>query len=81
MSVRSMKFLPRLVALGLAGLSLTGCVVYPHGGGYAYGYAPSYYEPAYVAPAPVVVFGGGWGGGWGGDHDRGWGDGGGHHWH
>jgi hypothetical protein len=79
MSVNGMKIRTRilgpLVALTLAGLSLTGCVVYPHAG-YGYGYSSYYYEPAYVAPPPVVVFGGGWG--WH-DHDDGdWG--GGHHW-
>jgi hypothetical protein len=64
MTVRGMKRCKRalgLVAvLGLAGLSLAGCVYYPSG----YGYAPGYYAPAYVAPAPV--FGGVWIGGGGG---------------
>jgi hypothetical protein len=55
-------------ALIIAGLSLTGCVVYPDNG---YGGRQAYYAPAYIAPPPIVVVGGGWG--WGG----GWG----HHWH
>jgi len=65
------RLLSQIAALAIAGLSLTGCVVYPHGG---YAYAPTYYEPAYVAPPPVVVVGGGWG--WGGRWGGGWG----HHW-
>jgi len=68
MTVRAMKFSTRTIgmiaALGLAGLSLAGCVYYPSG--YGYGYAPGYYAPAYVAPAPV--YGGVVIGGWGGRH-------------
>ncbi|HUM09147.1 MAG TPA: hypothetical protein VLT37_09790 [Acidocella sp.] len=61
----SSRALARIAAVALAGASLAGCVYYPSG----YGYAPGYYaEPAYVAPAPVVV------GGW-------WGWGGHGHWH
>lgn len=70
MPIRKMKRSPRVIgmvaALGLAALSLAGCVYYPSGGGY--GYAPGYYAPAYAyGPAPVVVVHGGWGwgGGWG----------------
>jgi hypothetical protein len=49
-----------IAVLGLAGLSLAGCVYYPSG----YAYTPGYYAaPAYVAPAPV--YGGVWIGGWG----------------
>jgi hypothetical protein len=81
MTIRAIKLPTRalgaVLALGLAGVSLAGCVYYPSGYG-GYGYAPGYYAaPAYVAP-PVVIggwWGGGWGGGWGGDHD------GGGHWH
>ncbi len=68
MTVNGMKlptrWLAQAAALALTGLALTGCVVYPQRG---YTYAPTYYEPAYVAPPPVVVVGGGWGwgGGWG----------------
>jgi len=66
MTVRGMQRFKRrlgLVAvLGLAGLSLAGCVYYPSSG---YAYAPGYYAaPAYVAPAPV--YGSVWIGGWGG---------------
>lgn len=53
--------------LGILGLSLAGCVVYPgggyYGGGYGYGYAPA---PVYYGP-PVAFdfgFGGGWGHHW-----------------
>ena len=56
---RSKRALGLAAVLGLAGLSLTGCVYYPSG---YYGYAPGYYAPAYVAPVPVyggVWFGGG----------------------
>jgi hypothetical protein len=71
MTVNGMKlrtrWLAQAAALALTGLALSGCVVYPQRG-----YASAYYEPAYVAPPPVVVVGGGWG--WGG----GWR--GGHHW-
>lgn len=48
---RSKRTLSLIAALGLAGLSLAGCVYYPSG--YGYGYSPGYYAPAYVAPAPV----------------------------
>jgi hypothetical protein len=61
MTVRAMKLSTRTIgmiaALGLAGLSLAGCVYYPSG--YGYGYAPGYYAPAPVYGA--VVVGGGWG--------------------
>ena len=56
---RSRRTLGLIAALGLAGLSLAGCVYYPSG--YGYGYAPGYYAPA-VAPVPVygsVWIGGG----------------------
>jgi len=68
MRVPAMKFrkhsLAAIVALALAGMSLSGCVVYPNS--YGYGYGGGYYAPVYVAPPPVyggVVIGGGWG--WG----------------
>ncbi len=57
--------------LGLLGLA--GCVAYPAGGTYAYGYGyPAYGYgygyPAYGYAAPAVagtvVIGGGWHGGW-----------------
>lgn len=48
---RSKRALGLIAVLGLAGLSLAGCVYYPSG--YGYGYAPGYYAPAYVAPVPV----------------------------
>jgi hypothetical protein len=64
----SWRRLKAVVALGVIGLSLAGCVVYPSGG-YGYAGGGGYYGgPAYYAP-PVVV-GYGWGGGWGGG---GWG--------
>jgi len=67
MSFRNMKLSSRalgaMLALGLAGVSLAGCVYYPSG--YGYGYGPAY-APGYVYAPPVgVVVGGGWGGGWG----------------
>jgi hypothetical protein len=72
MRVTAMKFRKRSLglaaAIGIAALSLTGCVVYPDN----YGYGGGYYAPAYVAPPPVygsVIIGGGWGGGW---HGGGW---------
>ncbi len=67
MTVNATKFSVRRLALLLvAGASLAGCVYYPsgYGYGYGYGYGTGYYAPAYVAPAPVVVVGGGWGHGW-----------------
>ncbi len=65
MTVNATKFSVRRLALLLvAGASLAGCVYYPSGYGYGYGYGTGYYAPAYVAPAPVVVVGGGWGHGW-----------------
>lgn len=68
---------PLLLVLGLAA-ALGGCVAYPDGGYYGYGYPYGY--PA----GPTVGFGwGGWGGGWGGHHGD-WGDhdgGGGWHGH
>jgi hypothetical protein len=69
----SSRALGRIAALTIAGVSLTGCVVYPSG--YGYGYAPGYYSPgyAYAPPVGVVVGGGWWGGGWG---HGGWGHGG-----
>ena len=66
MAIRAMKLSSRgigaVVALVLAGMSLTGCVYYPSGYGYGYGYGPGYYGPAYVGPpVGVVIGGGGWG--------------------
>jgi len=60
------KRLPTWAALALATAALTGCVYSGSGYGprYGYGYAPDYYAPVYVAPAPVVVFGFGGGRGW-----------------
>jgi hypothetical protein len=68
----SSRALGRIAALAIAGVSLTGCVVYPSGG---YAYSPGYYAPgyAYAPPVGVVVGGGWWGGGWG---HGGWGHGG-----
>jgi hypothetical protein len=63
---RAKRALRLIAVLGLAGVSLAGCVYYPSG----YAYGPGYYAPAYVAPAPV--YGGVWFGGW---------HGGGGHWH
>jgi hypothetical protein len=57
---RSKRTLGLIAVLGLAGLTLSGCVYYPSG----YAYGPGYYAPAYVAPAPV--YGGVWIGGGGG---------------
>ncbi|HQT46867.1 MAG: hypothetical protein B7X08_05505 [Acidocella sp. 20-63-7] len=64
MTIRAIKLAPRVLgtvlALGLAGGGLAGCVYYPSG----YAYAPGYYSaPTYVAPPPVVI-GGWWGWGW-----------------
>jgi hypothetical protein len=81
MSIRMLKISPKalgaVLALGLAGVSLAGCVYYPTGPAYGYAYAPGYYAPAYVAP-PVVVYGGGYVGGGYGWRGGGWGGG---HWH
>lgn len=70
MSVSAVKFrktsLGLMAALALAGMSLSGCVVYPSGYGYGYGYAPAYYAPPVYGS---VVVGGGWGG-WGGGGGR-----------
>ncbi len=71
MRVPLMNFRKRSIgavaALALAGLSLSGCVVYPagYGGGYGGGY---YAAPAYYAPPPVSFGFGYYGGGWGGGH-------------
>ncbi len=72
MTIRAMNLSSRtlgvITALGLAGMSLAGCVYYPSG--YAYG-GPGY-APGYVAAPPVnVVVAGGWWGGWWG-HGGGW---------